>query len=53
MDDRNYDDKFKKAVDCYPGVADDMAADGTTTAELVKEDDTLLNNNPRNNNLDE
>lgn len=52
MDDRNYDDKFKKAVDSYPGVADDVAADGTTT-ELVKEDDALLNNNPRNNNPDE
>ncbi|MBD5322761.1 MAG: hypothetical protein K2G27_00885 [Duncaniella sp.] len=42
-----------KAQQVYPGAGTDQADNGKVDPKLVKEDIKDLNNNPRNNSLDE
>ncbi len=42
-----------KAVDTYPGVAVNYGDDGKNDKALEKERTRTINNNPRNNKLDE
>ena len=45
--------KDVKATDLYPGAATDYADSERVNPEMVKRDVKNLNNNPRNNKLDE
>lgn len=45
--------KCKKAADKYPGVEINKADNGKTTERLEKERTETLNNNPRDNDIDE
>lgn len=47
------DKKQDKASKIYPGVGVDQADHDKTTPRLVKQETKELNNNPRNNDIDE